>query len=124
MVLNLFSLIVITILCAGCTPYWIKDNSTFINSRYRNRDGIQQYVRNNSGMPREVKDSLLNSTVIVNMTQAEVLLVAGKPSKIRQAGSREVWIYSNPSKSTLKTKLFFEKEVLVEIEDVVIEPWF
>ncbi|MFA5361633.1 MAG: hypothetical protein WC335_00070 [Candidatus Omnitrophota bacterium] len=84
-------------------------------------DGIQQYIRNNPGIPPQVKDNLLNSAVAVTMTQAEVLLVAGKPSKIRQVGSREVWIYSKPSKSTLKTKLFFEKEVLVEIEDVVIE---
>jgi hypothetical protein len=117
-------LIIVTILCAGCTPYWIKDTSTVVNSRYRNQDGIQLYIQNNPGIPRAVKDNLLNSIVAVSMTQAEVLLVAGKPSKIQQVGNREVWIYSKPSKSTLKTKLFFEKEVLVETEDVILEPWF
>ncbi len=71
-----------------------------------------------------MQDNLLNSTVAVSMTQAEVLLVAGKPYKIRQIDGREVWIYSRPSKSTLKSKLFFEKGVLVEIEDVVLESWF
>jgi hypothetical protein len=113
-----------TVLFAGCTPYWVKDNRTFINSRYRNQEGIQQYIRSNPGVPPDVKDNLLNSTVAVGMTQAEVLLIAGKPSKIQQIGNQEVWIYSKPSKSTLKSKLFFEKQVLVEIEDVVLEPWF